>query len=538
MNDQWYYEQEGRAQGPLAQDQLLQLAQRGTIGRATLVWRDGMADWTTLESLGLWGDAPTPSPPPLPPPPPVEQPGVQPVKQQSGSRWKGPVPQARSEVHPPAPAMAGPKYRASGRATPRWPIFAAAGVVALLAAVAVGWIAREIFGGSSREANSGVVASSDGARSEKGAKRSRAQRAEASSSTAAKDESETTPPVATRPESSAGASSVDVTPAPSDPANETPAPPPTAADEPPSRPADAPMPVEPPKPSETPKSAATTTPSASSSTPRDTPKTRALFQKVDVQRTPKFSILGTVMVQDLRYQLLSELHIGEPDQEKVRKVEQVVRDTRLLKADDLSRAMFEDSLAKIKGAQFYYKVNERGEVLDWMAGPAGGGKAAAVEPMGAKGFLVTSVMDEDGWKELAYLSLLSPDLQNSKGTWKRSMSHNFGPLGSWYGETAYVPKGTREGILRIDFAHNLAYKPPRGDAAGLPFVIREADLKPVAAGGTVYFDTKKGRVAGAQESFLVKGMISAELLGAATPVEVEEQQAIALRVLEQNPWKK
>ena len=39
-----------------------------------------------------------------------------------------------------------------------------------------------------------------------------------------------------------------------------------------------------------------------------------------------------------------------------------------------------------------------------------------------------------------------------------------------------------------------------------------------------------------QERFLVKGNLTADLLGQAATVEMEEDQLITVRMLEQNPW--
>ena len=84
-----------------------------------------------------------------------------------------------------------------------------------------------------------------------------------------------------------------------------------------------------------------------------------LFQELDIQRMPKLGMLGTVTVQDLRYQILSQLTVAPPDQEGNIGCDQVVLETKLVKSDDLSRAMFEGSLAKLKGWQFSYQLNNR-----------------------------------------------------------------------------------------------------------------------------------------------------------------------------------
>lgn len=270
--------------------------------------------------------------------------------------------------------------------------------------------------------------------------------------------------------------------------------------------------------------------------PAERGQSKTLYQELDVKRTPRFAVLGVVTAQDLRYQMLSELRVGEADEKGLRTVEQTVKETRLIAADELSQAMFEQSLKALKGTEFSYKVNPSGDVVEF-AGPPKGIKAANVAAKGAMGFLISSVMDEDGWKEMAQFSFFVPDGQTKgKQGWSRPMTHDFGPLGSWSGKTNFARKGTQKGVQRIDYVHQMKYKPPGKGRGDLPLAIKDAMFKPEAASGTIQFDTQSGRVQSAEERFLVRGAVSAEILGEALTVEIEEQQVITVRILEQNPW--
>jgi len=196
-----------------------------------------------------------------------------------------------------------------------------------------------------------------------------------------------------------------------------------------------------------------------------------------------------------------------------------------------------ESLRALRGWQFSFQVNRRGEVSEWKAGPRDGRKAIAVEPKGAKGFLMTSVMDADGWKELSGLSFFVPPEQvKGNGIWNRPMKHDYGPLGSWYGETRFKKGKVQSGILRVDFVHQLNYAPPGKDAGALPFALKSAVFKPEAAGGAIEYDLQARRVLMAQERFLVKGIIQTELLGQPSTVDMEETQVTTVRLHEQNPW--
>lgn len=238
--------------------------------------------------------------------------------------------------------------------------------------------------------------------------------------------------------------------------------------------------------------------------------------------------------------MLSELRVGPPDAAGSRAIEQYVLDTKLLKADDLSQAMFEQSLAALRGWWFKYTISKGGEIVAWKGGPPDGRRAARIEPPGGVGFLMTSVMDEDGWKEMAKLSFQAPDDATSGNQpWVRQMSHDFGALGSWYGETRFQRQGSADGLLRVDYTHDMLYTPPaKGKAVGeLPFTITAADFTAEVAGGSFYFDLQAKRVERVQERFLMKGQIETEVLGQAVAVEVEEDQLITLRILGENPWK-
>jgi hypothetical protein len=100
MSD-WYYAQDGQQKGPIASSALRQLAQSGALRPGDMVWREGMSQWATANSIpNLFppGIAPPPlpisrppahtAPPPLgyarPAPPP--DPGAT-----AGMRWLLPV---------------------------------------------------------------------------------------------------------------------------------------------------------------------------------------------------------------------------------------------------------------------------------------------------------------------------------------------------------------------------------------------------------------------------------------------------------------
>ena len=61
---EWFYASEGRQIGPVSEEELTRLVRDGVVTPATLVWREGLADWVTWSSLHPAGFAPQPPPPP------------------------------------------------------------------------------------------------------------------------------------------------------------------------------------------------------------------------------------------------------------------------------------------------------------------------------------------------------------------------------------------------------------------------------------------------------------------------------------------
>ncbi|HMN74102.1 MAG TPA: DUF4339 domain-containing protein [Rhodoblastus sp.] len=73
----WYVGADNASKGPLELEELARLAREGVVQPTTLVWTDGMAEWTPAGSLAaltaLLGAAPAAPPPPAPPPPAAQR---------------------------------------------------------------------------------------------------------------------------------------------------------------------------------------------------------------------------------------------------------------------------------------------------------------------------------------------------------------------------------------------------------------------------------------------------------------------------------
>jgi uncharacterized membrane protein len=74
----WHYVQNGQACGPVETTTLQELFQKGRIGCATLVWKQGMNDWVPACNVPEFASfaAPGMTPPPVPPLSPSQPPKV------------------------------------------------------------------------------------------------------------------------------------------------------------------------------------------------------------------------------------------------------------------------------------------------------------------------------------------------------------------------------------------------------------------------------------------------------------------------------
>jgi len=263
-----------------------------------------------------------------------------------------------------------------------------------------------------------------------------------------------------------------------------------------------------------------------------------LYQELVVQRSPKFSVQGMVMDQRIQYRIVSRLELGPRGDDGKRKVSQVVEDTQLVEADDLSRSTFQSSLDDLRRQQFTLILNQDNEVIEFI-GFKKNVIPLPVNLLDSKGFMLTSVVDKDGWKELAELSFFKPRRTPSNETadsqsWMRQMTHDWSPLGSWYGTTTFTPAQSSNALQQYQFTHAMTYNPPKGGGV-TPFKISSAEFHPLMTSGTIQYDPQLGHVVEAQETFHVRGNVGVELLGQAVPIELEEKQILHLRITSQDP---
>ncbi len=499
MSLQWYYAQDGKTLGPVSGERLQELSRRGELASSDLVWRDGMTDWVAAGSVGI--GSVVVSPPPLPPTP---------------SPFSSGYPTAAI----PAKPVGGNRSHTSAHSQL---LFLSIAIFGTVVGIGGYWLVQADRRAPQVEMKELVKGGEHPVRDKRAEGRSKLRGSDVAP----------IPLVLAEPSHPA-----DEISSPAKPAGETT----TVTTAPPEMPLDKkggdPVPFFPPPtaPSE-PAPSLALQPPASQPLASNTPPTqsrRTLYQQVEIQRYPRFSVSGFESTQSIRYLLLSRLEV-EPPSDGQRTVVQFVQDTQLLAADDLSRDAFAKSLEELKKQQFTYILNDRGEVISF-TGHKANLATLPVDQTSISGFAMTSVIDKDGWKELAELTFLVPDPKApANRPWQRQMNHDWGALGRWYGMTTLERGGSAKDLQEIKYTHEMTYVKPDAANGALPFRIVDARFEPQQAGGRLELDSRRQQVRLAQEVFEVRGEVQAELLGQTVEIQLSEKQLIELRILDQSP---
>ncbi len=258
-------------------------------------------------------------------------------------------------------------------------------------------------------------------------------------------------------------------------------------------------------------------------------------QDVVVTRRSGFRLLGLEVSQGVQYALSSQVVVTAVNPDGSLVAGQTVTAARLLDADPDVRAEFAAALEKVPGTKFELTVGPAGDVT----AITGVKDPIRVKPGKLGDFQslrVGSVLDADGWKELAGLMFFQPGEPLRAGAkWEKPFAHDWGELGSWRGKTNFADRGrlwARSPLEQIVYTHAIEYGPPAdGGGRELPFRIRKADLK-AAAGGAFHYDTARDRNTAAEENFYVRGSLTVVVAGPDVMIELEERQNFKLTFTE------
>ncbi len=259
-------------------------------------------------------------------------------------------------------------------------------------------------------------------------------------------------------------------------------------------------------------------------------------QEVVVTRLSAYRILGADVGQNVQYIFVSRLTIAKAERDGSMIVKQKIQEARFSKGDPAMQALLNDALKKTKGVDFEFTLDSKGRVTRFQ-GPKEPRKLfAGNNPLAGQTFLLWSFLDDDAWKELAEITFFQPDKPLERGVkWSRKLTHSWGPLGTWAGQTAYVAAGKQKGMERINYMHEMTYQPPRAAGRELGFKVSKADFRPLAAGGAILVDPEQGTVSVAEETFRVRGALLVTFGDTDAAVEMDETQHFRLRILPATP---
>ncbi len=260
-----------------------------------------------------------------------------------------------------------------------------------------------------------------------------------------------------------------------------------------------------------------------------------LQQEVLVTHRSRLNIQGMDFTSELQYRVLSVLNVEKCEADGSLSVLQRVEQAETMKADPLTQGVLRDLLAKLVGASFRISVGPDGSVRAF-EGAAPRGHTTVGSLLGGQGIQMVSIIDPDGWREIAELTFFQPPSPAGSGrTWDRPTTHRWGPLGNWSGKVVFRPMQQRDNLMPFSYTLQLKHHPPKPSDDALPFRIVQAEFQHRQAGGTIVYDRDKGRVVQAKEDFSVQGQLILELLGQEVPVGLDESQTFDIHISEGKP---
>lgn len=260
-----------------------------------------------------------------------------------------------------------------------------------------------------------------------------------------------------------------------------------------------------------------------------------VYQLLTVEKRPSFKVQGLPFESKIRFKILSKLTMRISPLDQSLTIKQKVETTKLEEADDLSKTLLTKMLQDLTGKTITIRLNAEGEVarIEGVPEPVA---QAGMNGLDFRGALLSSLIDRDGWKELTLATIFTPPLPLTEGAkWRQPISHAWGALGSWRGQSAYQYQGLRENLATIGYAHDLTYQAPALADNTLPFKIAHPMFRVKEAQGTLRYDAGKGRLASMEEKFHVIGQMMIQVAGQNFPLQLEEIQNFHLELFDKKP---
>jgi hypothetical protein len=258
------------------------------------------------------------------------------------------------------------------------------------------------------------------------------------------------------------------------------------------------------------------------------------WQEVQVSQNSAFRMPGleAPMTTSARYVIVSRLTVARKEADDSATIHQRIEAARLEESDEVTRSVLAPAVRDLVGRTCTLTLNPQREVVR-IEGEFSPPRTAS---LGGIGFVQAGLIDRDGWKELHQATFFQPNRVVRPGErWTRETTHSWGALGDWNGRTHYLYAGARGPQHRVDYRYELVHAPSARALTTSPVPIAQAVFRHQPSGGTIWFDTERGRVVAVEERFHVRGLISLSILGQNLPVEMEEVQSFRVSVHDREP---
>ncbi len=152
--------------------------------------------------------------------------------------------------------------------------------------------------------------------------------------------------------------------------------------------------------------------------------------------------------------------------------------------------------------------------------------------------LLENILNEEALKQMAapmFAAFPRTEKEFTDAKWTNTANLNMGPIGSY--KTEYTYTLNKGDTSKIEVTGAMTYKAPEGAAAssGLPFTIKEGNLKADNIGGSVTLDLKNGRILKSNIKMDLKGTLKIDIAGVETPVELTQNQTSSLETMDTEP---
>jgi hypothetical protein len=159
--------------------------------------------------------------------------------------------------------------------------------------------------------------------------------------------------------------------------------------------------------------------------------------------------------------------------------------------------------------------------------------------------LLNQILSDKALKEMAdptFASIPNKEVKKDE-TWSKDSKLDMGPIGTYDNTYKYtfVGKDDKDSKLdKIKVETTLKYTPPTESGASnpLPFKIKSANLTSKNAGGTIWFNTDKGRIDHSDTSLTLQGELNIEIGGQTTKVDLTQEQTTKVTTSDKNPLEK